>query len=296
MNLGTLMGRTAETLTAAGIEGAGLETGVLIAHVTGLGRMAALSRPEQSIDPAAADEVAGLARRRSAGEPMAYLTGSREFWSLEFQVSRQTLIPRPDSETLIEAVLAEVHDLPENPRILDLGTGSGCLLLALLAELPGATGLGVDINGEAAALAAENAARLGLAGRARFAAADWTDSLAVGGDKDGYHIVISNPPYVTDAEWAELAPSVREFEPALALKGGHDGLGAYRAIAARLISLLAPGGLAIFEIGAGQADAVVNILARQGLKTQKPVQDLAGIDRCIIATPKETWPQGKNKV
>lgn len=290
------MGRTSDTLTNAGIEGARLETGVLIEHVTGLGRMAALTSPEQSIDLAAAAEVALLAQRRSTGEPIAYLTGRREFWSLEFQVSRQTLIPRPDSETLVEAVLAQAGALPEKTRILDLGTGSGCLLLALLAELPGATGVGVDINGEAVAVAATNAARLGLAKRARFVTADWSDGMDIGGEKGGYHIVISNPPYVTDAEWAELAPSVRAFEPTLALKGGHDGLDAYRAIAAGLESLLAPGGLAVFEIGAGQAASVTNILAEQGLKPRKPLQDLAGLDRCIIATHKETWPLGKNKV
>ena len=287
MDLGTLMERTAEILTAAGIEGARLETGVLIEHVTGLGRVAALTGPGQSIDLAAADEVAGLAQRRSEGEPMAYLTGRREFWSLEFHVSRQTLIPRPDSETLIEAVLAEADGLPECLRILDLGTGSGCLLLALLAELPGATGVGVDINDQAVAMASGNAARLGLTGRARFVAADWSDAKAFGGEKGGYQIVISNPPYIADGEWAELAPGVRAFEPALALKGGPDGLAAYRAIAARLENLLAPGGLAIFEIGSGQAAAVTNILANQGFKSQNPLQDLTGIDRCIIATHKE---------
>lgn len=288
MNLATLMGVTNDTLTAAGIEGASLETGVLIAHVTGLGRMALLSRPDHAVGADAAAEVALLARRRSAGEPMAYLTGSREFWSLEFHVSRQTLIPRPDSETLVEALLAEAVDLPESLRILDLGTGSGCLLLAALSALPGATGVGVDISGQAAVMARQNAARLGLAGRARFVVADWCDGQAFGGEMEGYHIVISNPPYITDAEWADLAPGVRAFEPELALKGGHDGLDAYRAIAARLESLLAPGGLAIFEIGAGQAARVTNILAEQGFNSQKPLQDLAGIDRCIIATHKES--------
>ncbi|MBT4672450.1 MAG: peptide chain release factor N(5)-glutamine methyltransferase [Rhodospirillaceae bacterium] len=284
MNLEALMGRTSDTLTAAGIEGARLETGVLIEHVTGLGRMAALTSPEQSIDQAAAAEVALLAQRRSAGEPIAHLTGHREFWSLEFQVSRHTLIPRPDSETLIEAVLAQADGLPESLRILDLGTGSGCLLLALLAELPVATGVGADISGEAVTVAAANAARLGLAGRARFVTADWSDGKDIGGEEGGYHVVISNPPYVTDAEWVELAPGVRAFEPALALKGGRDGLDAYRTITARLESLLAPGGLAIFEIGAGQAASVTSILAGQGLKPRKPHQDLAGLDRCIIAT------------
>lgn len=278
------MGRTAETLTAAGIEAARMETGVLIKHVTGHGHMAVLARPEHAVGADAAAEVAGLARRRSEGEPMAYLTGSREFWSLDFQVSQHTLIPRPDSETLIEALLARRDELPETLSILDLGTGSGCLLLALLSELPGATGVGVDINGQAVAMAGENAARLGLAGRASFVVADWSDGQALGGEKAGYHIVISNPPYIADAEWADLALSVRAFEPALALKGGIDGLNAYRAIASRLDSLLAPGGLAIFEIGAGQARAVTNILAEQGLKTKKPLQDLVGYDRCIIAT------------
>ena len=296
MNLGALMGRTADTLTAAGIGGARLETGALIEHVTGLGRMAVLTRPERAVDTAAAAAVGGLARRRTRGEPLAYLTGSREFWSLSFQVTAQTLIPRPDSETLIEAALARRDQLPARPRILDLGTGTGCLLLALLSEFPGATGVGVDINGEAAALASQNAARLGLAERARFVTANWSDCLAgnsqwggkSGGANGGFHIVVSNPPYISAGEWADLAPSVRAFEPALALKGGADGLDAYRQIAGRLGGLLATGGIAILEIGAGQAVPVTKILAAQGLKLQKPLQDLAGIDRCIIATLKET--------
>ena len=289
MNLGALVGKTTATLTEAGIATARLDTGVLVEHVTGFGRMAVLTQPGQSVDFAAA-AVAGLARRRSRGEPLAYLTGSREFWSLAFQVTNETLIPRPDSELLVEAALARRGQLPERPRLLDLGTGSGCLLLALLRELPGATGLGIDISGEAAALARDNAIRLGLAERAGFVTANWTDCLDANGC---YHIVISNPPYISDREWSGLAPGVRAFEPARALQGGGDGLGAYRQIAPRVAGLLAPGGLAIFEIGASQASRVTKILKAQGLTVEKPLKDLAGHDRDQPAgEPKDPRLQG----
>lgn len=285
MDLATLMGRTSDTLAAAGIGEARLETGLLIRHVTGLGRLEALTRPDTAVGGTEAAAVAGLAARRARGEPMAYLTGRREFWGLEFSVSGQTLIPRPDSETLIEAAVARRETLPENLRILDLGTGCGCLLLALLSEFPGGTGVGIDINGEAAALARINAGRLGLAGRAVFAAANWSDSLREDG---GYHIVISNPPYIAASEWDGLSNTVRAFEPAQALLGGADGLDACREIAARLPGLLADNGIAILEIGPHQADPVHKMLAVQGLRPALPLPDLAGNNRCIIATLLET--------
>lgn len=288
VNLGTLMGKTTETLAAAGIEAARLETGLLVEHVTGFGRMAALGAPERAVETAAAAAVAKLAARRTRGEPLAYLTGTREFWSLDFLVTRQTLIPRPDSECLVEAALADRARLPDRPRILDLGTGTGCLLLVLLSELKDATGVGVDIDAGAATVARANAERLGFSDRARILCGNWADCLNSGTKPGGFHIVVSNPPYISADEWPDLAPTVREFEPPRALLGGTDGLNAHRQIAARLPGLLAPGGLAILEIGARQAHQVAEILKFEGLKVQKPLKDLAGHDRCLLATLKKT--------
>ena len=214
-----------------------------------------------------------LLLRRLAGEPVAYITGRRAFWTIELEVAPGVLIPRPDSETLIEAALD--HFGAAGPAtILDLGTGPGTLLLAALDQWPHATGVGVDASGAALAIAAANADRLGLASRAAFRRGDWGEGL-----DQRFDLILCNPPYVEQG--AALGPGVAEWEPHQALFAGTDGLDDYRRLAPQLPRLLAPGGIACVEIGAGQADAVSAVFASHGL-TVAIRADLAGHIRCLI--------------
>jgi release factor glutamine methyltransferase len=203
--------------------------------------------------------------------------GRREFWSLPFEVTEETLDPRPDSECLVETVLARIPDRRAPLRILDLGTGTGCLLLALLHELPQARGFGVDISPGACEAAARNALSLGLDRRAAFAAGDWGAGVA-----GAYDVIVTNPPYIRVAEVAGLDPEVRDFEPRRALDGGSDGLAAYRALAPDVARLLAPEGFAAFEIGLGQAEAVASVLRPHGLAPLAVARDLQSRERCLI--------------
>jgi release factor glutamine methyltransferase len=206
------------------------------------------------------------------------LVGEREFWSLPFAVTPATLDPRPDSETLVEAALARTADRAAPVRLLDLGTGSGCLLLALLHELRAAWGVGTDRSAAAVAAARANAVRLGLADRARFVVADWAAPLA-----GRFDIVLANPPYIERGAIAGLAPEVARHDPVLALDGGPDGLDAYRAILAGLEALVAPRGRAYLEIGDGQAGAVSALLEAAGFADLELAHDLAGRARCLVA-------------
>jgi release factor glutamine methyltransferase len=226
-------------------------------------------------DPAPAT-FAALIERRLAHEPVAYITGRRAFWTIELWVGPGVLIPRPDSETLIEAAVAHFADRAPT-TILDLGTGPGTLLLAALAEWPEAPGLGVDASDAALGYARANADRLGLAGRAEFVGGDW----AAGIDQR-FDLILCNPPYVATSD--DLPAEVRDHEPAAALFAGADGLDDYRIIATQLPRLIAPGGMAAIEIGARQADAVAALLTAQGL-TVALRHDLAGRARCLVARP-----------
>lgn len=250
-----------------------LEARLLLAHALGVTTSELLRERARAIDPAGFE---ALLARRLRHEPLALITGQREFWSMDFLVSPDTLIPRPDSETLVEAALQAFRGRGAPRRILDLGTGTGCLLLALLHEFPVAFGVGVDIVPAAAALARANAARLGLAGRAAFVAADWDGPLA-----GRFELVVSNPPYIAEAERAELMPEVAWFEPRSALDGGPDGCAAYRTLIARLPALLQPDGVAVLELGAGQ-DEAVEILARRAGFERSLRFDLGKIPRALV--------------
>ena len=252
----------AARLAEAGIESPGREARLLLAHARAL-----------SSDAAAYD---ALLARRAAREPLALILGHREFWSLDFAVSPATLIPRPDSETLIEAALAARPARASVARILDLGTGTGCLLLAALSEFPAAFGLGVDCVPAAAALAAANAAALGLAGRAAFLCGRWGAALA-----GRFDLILCNPPYIPSLEIEGLMPEVARFEPISALDGGTDGLAAYRVLIPALPALLADSGLAVLELGAGQ-DQAVAALARDAGFAPTLRADLAGIPRALV--------------
>lgn len=247
-----------------------LDAELLMAHAIGITRESLLLSPPDMV-PAM---YQALVDRRLAGEPMAYITGRRAFWTIELEVGPGALVPRPDSETLIAAAVAHFAGTPGPARILDLGTGPGTLLLAALDQWPQATGLGVDISPEALLYATANAVRLGLASRADLRRGDWASGV------DGrFDLVLVNPPYVAEGE--ELGPGVAEFEPAEALFAGADGLAEYRRIAPALGPLLAPGGLAAVEIGSSQAEAVAQLLEAAGLKPRL-ARDLAGRPRALL--------------
>jgi len=267
------MGDGATRLRAAGIDNPRLEARLLLAHALHLPVAALLRDPDLQADPAPFDR---LVARRAAREPLAYILGQREFWSLSFAVSPATLIPRPESETLVEAALAGFAHRAPPRRILDLGTGTGCLLLSALHEFPAAFGIGVDRSPGAAVLAAGNAAALGLAGRSAFVCADWAAPLAA-----RFDLVLCNPPYIPTCDVGVLMPEVVLHEPGSALDGGADGLAAYRRIIPTLPRLLLPGGVAVLELGIGQAPAVAALAAEFGMAaTTRP--DLAGIPRALV--------------
>ena len=261
--------KAAAVLRAAGIQDAEFEARMLVAYVTGL-PFSAVRLGDMPVDP---DRLAPLLARRVMREPMALIVGHVGFWTLELAVSPATLIPRADSEAVVEAALAHFAA----GRVLDLGTGTGCLLLSVLSERPGAWGVGVDISAEAAGLARGNAAANGLAGRAAFLCGDWARALA-----GRFELVLSNPPYIETAAIGGLMPEVRNHEPARALDGGVDGLDAYRALLAALPGLLAPEGVAVFELGFGQAEAVTALAEAAGLECVDMKNDLGGVARALV--------------
>lgn len=275
--VGFFLCRAGQHLRAAAIESPRLEARLLLAHALGCRQEDLLRDPRATVPQAAADRFGALLRRRLDHAPVAHLLGCQEFWSMPFAVSPATLIPRADSETLVEAALDAFPDRASVRRVLDLGTGTGCLLLAALTEFPAATGLGLDRVPEAAALARGNAARLGLAGRADFAVGDWAASL-----NGRFDLVLGNPPYIESGSIPALMPAVARHEPASALDGGPDGLTAYRAIAAALPGLLAPGGRAVLELGQGQQAAVAAIAVGRGLRVLTCRADLGGIPRALV--------------
>lgn len=282
ITLDQALATAAARLNAAGVPESRLEARVLVAAALGVTREAMLAHGDAVVDAPAAARLAGYVTRRATGEPTARILGRKEFWSLEFEVTADTLVPRPESETLVEAALASVTERGAALSVLDLGTGTGCLLLAFLSELSNARGLGVDLNPGAVAVAQRNATRLGLADRASFVSGDFAATPGAG---ERFHIVLSNPPYIRDGDIAGLAREVAHFEPRLALSGGPDGLAAYRALAARLPLLLAPSGTAFLEIGQGQEAVVARIMTDQGLAVAAEFRDLAGIVRCLAIRP-----------
>jgi release factor glutamine methyltransferase len=223
-------------------------------------------------------KLEAYSQRRRAGEPISRMRGWREFWSMRFDVSPATLDPRPDSETLVEAATTWARDHWLAPRILDLGTGNGCLLLACLAELPHATGLGIDISAAAVKVATANAERHGFEGRAGFCQADFALDLTMYGQFD---LILSNPPYIPSADIEMLDKDVRHFDPLAALDGGWDGLDCWRILCPQMVVLLADGGVTFAEIGAGQGKAVGLIAAANKLRVVGSFVDLSGHERCL---------------
>ncbi len=237
-----------------------------------------LAGPGEVLDEAAAQRLREAAAKRLSGMPLWRVLGAREFWGLRFVLSPGTLEPRPDSETLIEAALKHLEGRRHEPlRLLDLGTGTGCLLIAALREFPRASGIGVDLSEDALATAARNAASNGVAERAGFRHGEWTQGL-----QERFDLILSNPPYIASDEIGRLDRGVREHDPMLALDGGPDGLCAYRALAAAIPERLTAGGIAILEIGAGQADSVIALMQAAGLSHFASHHDLGRHIRALV--------------
>ena len=280
LSVDELVRQAAKRLAGAGIESAYLDSRVLMEHVLQLDTAGLIAKSHETLSTDENHDFDVMLERRLAREPIALILGHKEFWGLSFEVSPDTLVPRPDSETLIEAAVDALGDRAQSQslRILDLGTGTGCLLLSLLHELPSATGVGCDISQPAVTLATRNARRLGLSERSEFVESDWTATI------DGtFDLVISNPPYIAECEVAELSLDVSQYEPERALVGGKDGLDAYRVLAKNLPQMLNSDAIVVLEVGHGQAEFVQNLVfSGEEMRFLASVSDLAGIQRCVV--------------
>lgn len=275
------MGRV--TLKSAGMETPALDSSLLLRHVMHLSQEDLLMFPKRPIEVEKFSELQDLIKCRSAGVPVSRIIGHREFWSLPFLLTPAVLDPRPDSESLVETSLQVVSDLNSVNCIADLGTGTGCLLLALLSEFQSAVGIGVDISAAAITVAQENARILNLSARSHFVVGDWGSPFSA-----SFDLIVANPPYISDSLLCTLADEVKH-DPELALAGGLDGLDAFKSLAPHLARLLTRNGTAVVEVGEGQALAVRQLLEAEGLKISGSGYDLAGHERCIIANREEKF-------
>jgi release factor glutamine methyltransferase len=265
---------------AAGIDTAELDARVLVGHALGLDHAALAARAGQVLTPQQQSAIAALARRRLGDEPVARITGTKEFWTLRLRVNEATLVPRPETETVVEAALAALDrrgSRSRSWRIADLGTGCGAILLALLSELPNAFGIGTDISAAALAIARGNAKRAGVA-RAAFVVCDVASALA-----GPFDLIVSNPPYIAAGDIDQLPPEVRLFDPRAALDGGSDGLHWYRLLAATGTRLLTQNGIMVVELGKDQAEPVAAIFATASLAPDGLHPDLNGVLRALVA-------------
>ncbi len=268
----------AALFTDMGSDAAMVEARMLLCAALGIDHAAFLRDAERPIG-AAAETIAELASRRATHEPVSRILGHREFFGLDLAISPAVLDPRADTETVVEAVIEVMAAKRDAPlRIVDLGTGSGALLCALLVSFRQAFGLGIDVSQAACAIAAKNLEALGLASRGKIVCGDWTKAL-----RGSFDVIVSNPPYIAHGDIARLSPEVRDYDPILALDGGADGYDAYRVLIPALPRLLAPGGVAVFELGLGQAEGVGNLLEAAGLVVTGTRRDICGIERAIVA-------------
>jgi len=263
------------------VESPAIDARLLLEAAAPVSRAEILADPHRALAADAAARFEALVARRERREPVSLILGRKGFWNVTLKVSPGVLTPRPESETILEAALAELP--PERSfRALDLGVGSGALILALLAERPNATGLGVDVSEAALAAARDNAARLDLASRVDLVRGDWTAGLA----DAAFDLVVANPPYIATGEIASLAPEVRRYDPRVALDGGPDGLAAYRVLAPEILRVLRPGGLFAVEIGSGQRLAVEALFEAAGAQEVRTHRDLGGRDRVVAGRKK----------
>jgi release factor glutamine methyltransferase len=271
--------QVAQSFRASGVEEAEADARVLIGHALHLDRARLIAQSDRILEAREVSVISALAARRLRREPVSRILGQREFWSLPISVTPDVLVPRPETETVVEAALDFVMRSGlrlEKLRVLDIGTGSGALLLALLNELTNAVGTGTDVSSAALNVARANAARCRLDSRCTFVACDIATGL-----EGPFDLVVSNPPYITHDEIVTLAPEVRDYDPQVALDGGRDGLDAYRSIAGDAKRILAPGGRLFVELGAGQDDPVRALFTKAGLNPGVPRKDLAGIPRVL---------------
>src|SRR6266404_1459952 len=281
--LGALLAEAAAALTQAHFEEPRRRARRLVASTLALAPADLLAHPERTVDEQASDRVRVALVRMVDREPLSRILGRREFWGIEFGLTTDTLDPRPETETVVTAILRSIPDRHAPLRFLDLGTGTGCILLALLSEFPAATGFGVDVVAGAAMTARGNAAALGVASCAHFFVGDWADPIL-----GVFDVIISNPPYIASAALADLPREVALYDPRRALDGGPDGLGCYRLLAADLPRLMGPRSLFACEVGLGQGSAVAGILRANGLSIERCERDLAGIVRCVLARAAST--------
>lgn len=263
-------------LAAAGIDSPERDAHVLLAHVMDIDQTSLSARMNDTLPQSVLYGMDHVIAVRSLHQPISHITGKRNFWNHEFFVNSDVLDPRPDTEALVEAALEKPFD-----RVLDLGTGSGAIILSLLAERPQAMGVATDISAKALDVARRNAGRIGVADRVEFCEANWFEGVS-----GQFDLIVSNPPYIAESEMADLAPDVRDWEPHLALTPGKDGLEAYRHIADGLQDALSPNGRAYFEIGYRQAADVKGIFTKAGFTQLQVLKDLSGHDRVIALNAK----------
>ncbi len=283
--LGAAARKLGRMFEEAGLENPLLDARILAAEACGRDPSGLILDRDSAVSVEQAARIANFAARRLAGEPVSRILGRREFWGLSFRITPDTLDPRPETELLVETVLAHVkpRNLTHAPlRVLDLGTGSGCILGALLSELPHAQGIGIDRSEAALAVARYNLSRLGLQDRAAFLCGNWMS--ATGGVFD---VIVCNPPYIAPSEICQLEPEVRVYDPYLALDGGEDGLDAYRAVIPGALAAIREGGLAVFETGDRQSEAVLNLMklsaSGAGFSGLRVLKDLGGAGRAVAA-------------
>jgi release factor glutamine methyltransferase len=280
MKLAALLAEARASLAASGIDDPNLDARLIVEHFSATTQVDAIGRPDIPVGAEAVDSIRLAIARRAAGEPVHRILGFREFYGLRLNLSPATLEPRPDTETLVDAVLPHLRQLAATVgacRILDLGTGTGAIALALLAEVPAATAVGADISADALATANRNAKENGLSGRFQTVQSDWFEKIS-----GSFHVIVANPPYIPSEELKTLQDEVRNFDPARALDGGADGLDAYRMIAAQAkVYLKAAGRLAV-EIGHTQREAVRRLFEAAGFRIVEVRKDLAGRDRVLV--------------
>ena len=267
----------AQAFRSAGLDSPDLDARLLVGHALSLDHSALASNSERPLSGEDISSIAALAERRLAHEPVARILGHKEFWGLDFIVTPATLVPRPDTETIVETALAAIADRAAPLRIADFGTGTGALLLALLSELPNAVGVATDVSLDALAVARHNAHHLNLASRSYFAACSYGSAL-----RGAFDLIVCNPPYIPSADIAGLDSDVRDYDPRLALDGGASGLDGYRELVSDACRLLTPAGLLVVELGIGQGRAVAALMQEGGIVAEPPRADLSGHFRALL--------------
>ena len=277
MTIGSVLKSAASKLSAAGIQNSKLDSKILLCHVAEIDPCSLFSNIDQELNVKTLKCFEELVQRRLLREPVSHLIGEREFWSLSFDVSADVLDPRPASETLIQAAVDFVGNKEKHISALDIGTGSGCLIISLLTELRFAKGVGIDISEPALTIARRNAEKNLVHKRIKFFKSFWGENLS-----KNFEIILCNPPYISENERGSLEPEVCDYEPECALFGGNDGLSAFRQLAPNIYRLLKPGGFAIIECGRGQAQSVIKIFSNADIRHIETRLDIDGIERCCI--------------